>query len=217
MSFLDRHDAGRRLAERLESHRGPAVVVLGLPRGGVPVAYEVATALGVPLDIVVSRKLVVPDRPWLVFGAVGEGGVRVTDSDFGGRAFISADDRAQVAGERREQLRRSVARYRRGDLPLPLDSTTALIIDDGLATGATAHVARGVARARGAARVVFATPVGSCRALRALTAVADQVICLHAPQLHGPIRPWYKDFAEVTDDEVCALLDRAGETRAVHA
>ncbi len=189
--------------------------MLGLPRGGVPVAYEVATALDAPLDIVVSRKLVVPNRPWLVFGVVGEGGVRVTDSDFGDRAFLSEDDRAQVACEQREQLRRSGARYRRGDVHLSLDSTTAIIIDDGLATGATAHVACGVARTRGAARVVFATPVGSCRVLRALTAVADQVICLHAPQLFGPIRPWYEDFAEVTDDEVCALLNRAGETRAV--
>ncbi|MEU7143952.1 phosphoribosyltransferase [Nocardia sp. NPDC046473] len=217
MSFLDRRDAGRQLAEQLSVFRGLDVVVLGLPCGGVPVAYEVAASLGVPLDIVLSRKLVAPDRPWLVFGVVGEGGVSVTDNGFGERAFISAADRIRVTAEQREQLRHSVVRFRGSNPQLSLDDTIAIVIDEGLGSGAVAHLACGIARARGAARVVFAAPVGSGRPLRALHAVADHVICLRTPQLFGPIRPWYADFAEVTDLEVCAILALAYENLPVRS
>ncbi|MFI7000008.1 phosphoribosyltransferase [Nocardia sp. NPDC050175] len=186
-------------------------MVLGLPRGGVPVAYEVATALSAPVDIVLSRKLVVPDRPWLIFGVLGEGGIHITDRDFGDRASISDIERDKVAREQREQLRLSVVRYRLGVPHLRLAGLIAVIVDDGIATGATANLACNIARARGADQVVFATPVGSCRPVRALTAVADHVICLEIPQLFGPIRPWYSDFTEVTDVEARALLDRANE------
>ncbi|MFI7002712.1 phosphoribosyltransferase [Nocardia sp. NPDC050175] len=191
------------------------MVVLGLPRGGVPVAYEVATALGVPLDVVVVRKLTVPDRPWLVFGALGEDGVRVIDDEMVARALVSELERLAVAREQQQQLRRSVAQYHRDHARVSLDCATAVIIDDGLATGATAHAACVIARARGADRVVLAVPVGAYRPLRALTRVADHIICLESRELFGSIRPWYRDFATVTDREVCALLDQAAENLPV--
>lgn len=211
MPFLDRRDAGRRLAERLRVWRGPNVVVLGLPRGGVPVAYEVATTLRMPLDIALVRKLTVPQRPWLVFGALGENGVRVIDPHLAANALLADSERERVTFEQREQLRRSIVRYRHQHARLPLSDATAVIVDDGIATGASAHAACLIARARGAIQVVFATPVGSSRPIQALAEVADHIICLETPQLFGAIRPWYLDFKEVTDTEVCALLTRAAE------
>ncbi|PXX59660.1 putative phosphoribosyltransferase [Nocardia tenerifensis] len=211
MVFLDRCDAGRQLTQHLRALSGPEVVVLGLPRGGMPVAYEVATALGVPLDVVVIGKLTVPDRPWLVFGAVGEGAERVIDNEMVTRAAVSEPERLAVTREQQHQLRHRVARYRRDHARLPLAGATAMIVDDALATGASAYAACVNARMRGADRVVFAVPVGGTRPLRALSRVADHVICLQSRQLFGSIGPWYVDFTPVTDLEVCVLLDRAAE------
>lgn len=211
MPFLDRREAGRRLAERLRTLREPDVVVLGITRGGVPVAYEVATALRVPLESVVVRKLAVPQRPWLVFGALGEDGIRIIDSNVVSRVFLAKPEQDQVEREQRTQLRRSVIRYRLHHERQPLGGTTAVIVDDGLATGATAHAACMVARARGADRIVFATAVGSSRPIVALSAVADQIVCLETPQLFSAIRPWYLNFESVTDAEACALFGRATE------
>ncbi|MFI6172481.1 phosphoribosyltransferase [Nocardia sp. NPDC051052] len=215
MVYVDRCDAGRRLTERLPALSGSGVVVLALPRGGVPVAYPVAATLRVPLDVVVVRKLTVPDQPWLVFGAVGEEGVRVIDEDMVADAVVSEPERLAVTREQGELLRRSAARYRRDHPCRALDGATAVIVDDGLATGASAHAACAVARARGAVRVVFAVPVGAYQPIRALAAVADAIVCLHTPQPFGSIRLWYMDFAEVTDLEVCALLDSAAENQPV--
>lgn len=208
MPFLDRRDAGRRLAERLRTTSDPDVVVLGLPRGGVPVAFEVATALRVPLDIALVRKLAVPRRPWLVFGALSEDGIRVIDAQLADTALLTGPEQQRVEFEQRDLLRRSIVRYRHQHPRLRLTGATALIVDDGLATGVTAHAACLIARARGAHRVVFATPVGSHRPIHALSAVADHTVCLEMPQLFGAIRPWYLNFDEVTDTEVRELLSR---------
>ncbi|WP_378730805.1 phosphoribosyltransferase [Nocardia brasiliensis] len=211
MVFLDRCEAGRRLTEHLRVLASGPAVVLGLPRGGMPVAYEIPTALGVPLDVAVVAELPVPDRPWPVFGAVGEDGVRVIDDDMVARAVVCEPERLAVIREQQHRVRRGAARYRRDHARLPLAGATVVIVDDGLATGATAQAACASARARGADRVVFAVPVGAYRPLRALSKVADQVICLESRQLFGSIRSWYLDFAEVSDLEVCALLDRAAD------
>jgi putative phosphoribosyl transferase len=216
MPFLDRCAAGRRLAERLRVFGDSDAVVLGLPRGGVPVAYEVATALHLPLDIAVVRKLTVPYRPWLVFGAVGEAGVRIINDEIVVRAFVTEPEILLMVQQEREELRRNVTRYRSDRAPLPLDGRTALIVDDGVATGATAHAACAIARARGATRIVFATPVGACRPVRALSTAADHIVCLETPELFHSIAPWYRDFRKVTHTQTRALLDQAAQDPRTH-
>lgn len=209
MPFLDRREAGRRLVERLRAFRGPETIVLGLPRGGVPVAFEVASALRVPLDVAVVCKLEVPDRPRLVFGAVAESGIRVVDDDLVVRAFIGPPERSRVERQARETVLRNSARLRRGRPQPRIAGRTVVLVDDGVTTGNTARAACELARARGAARVVFAVPVGSCRPIRALTGCADNVICLETPALFHTIGQWYRHFDEVSEDTVRALLDRA--------
>ncbi|BCK52930.1 phosphoribosyltransferase [Nocardia wallacei] len=209
MPFLDRREAGRRLVERLRAFRGPETIVLGLPRGGVPVAFEVATALRAPLDVAVVCKLEVPDRPRLVFGAVAESGVRVVDDDLVVRAFIAPPERSRVERQARETVLRNSARLRRNRPQPRIAGRTVVLVDDGVTTGNTARAACELARARGAARVVFAVPVGSCRPIRALTGFADNVICLETPALFHTIGQWYRHFDEVSEDTVRALLDRA--------
>ncbi|MCM6773095.1 phosphoribosyltransferase [Nocardia sp. CDC159] len=211
MPFLDRREAGRRLVERLRAFRGPETVVLGLPCGGVPVAYEVATALRAPLDVAVVAELEVPGRPRLVFGAVAEGGVRVVDDEQLVRAFIGPAERARLEREAREAVLRRAARFRSVRERLCLTGRTVVLVDDGVATGATARAACLLARKRGAGRVVFAVPVGSCRPIRALSAHADNVICLETPALFHSIEQWYRTFDPVTEATVGELLERAAD------
>ncbi|WP_275895912.1 phosphoribosyltransferase, partial [Amycolatopsis ruanii] len=149
MPFTDRRDAGRRLAARLDRWRGSDAVVLGLPRGGVPVASEVARALGAPLDVVLVRKLGLPFQPELALGAIGEGGLRVVDPDLVRRFGISAAELAPVEAAERSELDRRAARFRSGRAPVPLAGRTAIVVDDGVATGASARVAVAAARAAG--------------------------------------------------------------------
>jgi predicted phosphoribosyltransferase len=202
--YRDRTAAGNALADRLTSLIGqPDVVVLGLVRGGVPVAAAVADRLGAPLDVLVVRKLGVPWAPEVAFGAVGPGGVQVlTDGpgrlDPGEVAAVVRRETAEL--ERRERL------YRAGRPPLNLEGCTAVIVDDGLATGATARAAVAVARQLGARRVVVAVPVGSEDAYEALAAEADEVVCLQRPPDFGAVSRYYEDFHEVSDEEVAALL-----------
>ncbi|MFF3873609.1 phosphoribosyltransferase family protein [Streptomyces sp. NPDC001978] len=210
MEFDDRTDAGRRLARRLEEElRGQDLVVLGLPRGGVPVAYEVARALGAPLDVLVVRKLGVPWQPELGFGAIGEHGVRVLNDDVIRDTGLRPADLAAVEEAERAELDRRVDRYRAGRSPVALAGRTAVIVDDGLATGATAAAACRVVRNRGAARIVLAVPVGPERTLPHLRQVADEVVCLESPHYFGSVGAWYHDFAQTPDEEVTALLGRA--------
>lgn len=210
MPFTDRVDAGRRLAAHVSHLEGEDVVVLGLPRGGVTVAYQVAEALGAPLDVILIRKLGLPDHPELAMGAIGEGGVRVVNEEVLRAAGVGDDALRWVEERESAELERRVRRYRGDRAPAPLAGKTALIVDDGIATGATARAACQVARAHGAARVVLATPVAPRAVIAALRAVADDVVCVESPKRFYAIGEWYGDFTQVTDEEVTAVLERAG-------
>jgi putative phosphoribosyl transferase len=213
MSFLDRSDAGRRLANRMLDLRGEDVVVLALPRGGVPVAAEVARALGAPLDVIVVRKLGVPVQPELGMGAIGEGDVRIINPEVVAITHVTDAEIAAVERRERAELDRRARRFR-GDRPrTPLAGRTAIIIDDGIATGSTARAACQVARAQGAARVVLAVPVAPPSACAALAADADEVICLETPGHFLAIGEWYQDFSQTSDREVVSLLQRAAAER----
>ncbi|GHF04423.1 phosphoribosyltransferase [Pseudolysinimonas yzui] len=206
--FLDRADAGRRLAARLTSLRGPDVVVLGLPRGGVPVAAEVAAALEAPLDLIVVRKLGIPFQPEVAMGAIGEGGVRVLDEALVARAGVSAADVDAVERQERATLDSRVARFRTGAERLDLTGRTAIIVDDGIATGATATAACGVARQLGAARVIVAAPVGGPDAVPRVGG-ADDVVCLIQPPGFYAVGAHYRDFGQTSEEEVATLLAAA--------
>ena len=209
MSFLDRSDAGRRLANRMLHLRGEDVVVLALPRGGVPVAAEVARALGAPLDVIVVRKLGVPVQPELGMGAIGEGDVRIINPEVVAITHVTDAEIATVERRERAELDRRARRFR-GDRPrTPLAGRTAVIIDDGIATGSTARAACQVARAQGAARVVLAVPVAPPSACATLAADADEVVCLETPGHFLAIGEWYQDFSQTSDREVVSLLQRA--------
>lgn len=211
MLFSDRADAGQRLAEALRPLAGSDPVVLGLPRGGVPVAFRVAQELGAPLDVIVVRKLGVPRHPELGFGAIGEGGVRVISEDILRRSGASAADLASVErAETAELLRR--ARTFRGDRPrIPFDGRRVIIVDDGIATGATALAACEVARAQGAAHVVLAVPVAPPDAAERLRGQVDELVCLSTPPRFSAVGEWYRDFGQTPDEEVVALLARAAD------
>ncbi|MFW3113298.1 hypothetical protein MHAE_05937 [Mycobacterium haemophilum DSM 44634] len=207
--FDDRVDAGRHLAERLESLRSKDIVVLGLPRGGVPVAFEVAKALRAPLDVLVVRKLGVPFQPELAFGAIGEGGVRVTNDSVVAEADLSQDEMAAVETEQRAELARRSERFRCGHNRTPIAGRIAVIVDDGIATGATAKAACQVARAQGASRVVLAVPIGGRDIFARFAGYADEVVCLHTPAFFFAVGQGYCNFTQTSDAEVIALLDRA--------
>ncbi|HEU5109654.1 MAG TPA: phosphoribosyltransferase [Micromonosporaceae bacterium] len=209
MRFVNRADAGRRLAQRLSHLRGTAAVVLGLPRGGVPVAYEVARALGAPLDVIVVRKLGVPQQPELAMGAIGEDGVRFTNPAVIDMAGLDAHDLAVVEKAETAQMETRVRRLRAGRPRIPVTDRTAVVVDDGIATGSTAHAACQVARAHGADRVVLAVPVAPPAALRDLADVADEVVCLLTPIRLRSVGQWYRDFSPVPDSVVVDLLHRA--------
>lgn len=208
MPFQDRRDAGRQLGRRMAPLAGRDVVVLGLPRGGVPVAAEVARALGAPLDVVLVRKLGLPRRPELAMGAVGEDGVVVLNEDVLEAARVDEATLAEVERRERAELERR-ARQLRGDRPrLSLEGRTAVVVDDGVATGATARAACEVVRAHGAARVVLAVPVGSPHALADIAPTVDEVVCLDSPQRFAAVGQAYADFRATEEEEVLALLRR---------
>jgi putative phosphoribosyl transferase len=203
--YRDRAHAGDVLAADLESYRGkPDVIVLGLVRGGVPVAKRVAQALAVPLDVLVVRKLGVPWAPEVAFGALGPGGVQVLNPEVAERLH-ERDVAAVVAAESAELDRREEI-YRAGRPPLNLTGRTAILVDDGLATGATACAAIQVARGLGAARVVMAVPVGAADAVARVAAVADEVHCPLVPRHFGAVSRFYHHFGQVGTGEVVALL-----------
>ena len=206
MTFADRADAGRRLAHLVADLRPTDVVVLGLPRGGVVVAAEVASQLGAALDVIMVRKLGVPVQPELAMGAIGEDGVRIIDLEVMRHANVSPADLAAVERRAREELERQARLFRAARPRVPLAARTALVVDDGVATGSSARAACQVARAHGAAQVVLAVPVGSPEAMAALSQVADAVRCLETPARLGAIGQFYRDFSQTGDDQVVRLL-----------
>ena len=217
MAFVNRVDAGRRLGERLRHLRGRAIVVLGLARGGVPVASEVASALGAPLDVIVVRKLGVPDQPELGMGAIGEDGVRVINDEVVRLTQVSERQLATVEARERAELERRALRFRGGRPRLPLEGKTAVIVDDGIATGSTARAACQVARAHGATRVVLAVPVAPPGWTARFATDADELIALETPDPFYSFGQFYVDFSQTTDDEVVACLARAGAPVGVNA
>ncbi len=210
MIYRDRFEAGRLLGESLAPLKADHPVVLALPRGGVPVGAGVASALGAPLDVIVVRKIGVPFHPELALGAIGEHGARFIDTDLARRAGVSDHQIAEVDRSEQAELRRRVERYRDGRPPMDLAGRIAIIVDDGLATGATARVAARIAREQGATRVVIAVPVAPRDTIAHLRSEADDVVALQAPKDFYAVGQWYDNFDQVSDEEVSALLRRYG-------
>ena len=206
--FSDRIDAGKRLAARLGHLRGPDTVVVGLPRGGVPVAAEVARQLGAPLDVILVRKLGVPFQPELGMGAIGEDGVRVINTDIVRMVGVNDREVADVEDRERTELQRRSELYRRGRARVRLQGRTVVVVDDGVATGSTARAACQVARAEGATRVVLAVPVAPADWTLRLAGEADEFIALDTPADFSGVGQFYRDFSQTTDEEVRALLEQ---------
>ena len=211
--FRDRHDAGRRLAARLSTYANrPDVLVLALPRGGVPVGYEVAKALNVPLDVFLVRKLGVPGHEELAMGAIASGGVRVLNNEVVQAWHISPDVIEAVTADERRELARREQMYR-DDRPAPeVRGKTVILVDDGLATGASMQAAVLAVRQKQPAEIVIAVPVASQETCDMLAEQVTEVICLHTPEPFYAVGLWYREFGQTTDDEVRELLNRARET-----
>lgn len=208
--FKDRSDAGRHLVAALADYAGDAdVIVLALPRGGVPVAFEVARALHLPLDIFVVRKLGVPGHEEFAMGAIASGGVRVLRDDVVQGLRISPADIAKVVAREQAELERREHAYRGERAPPSLEGRTLLLVDDGLATGATMEAALEAVRQQRPARVVVAVPVAPAETLARLGALADAIVCVATPEPFDAVGCWYQDFPQTTDDEVRALLAQA--------
>ena len=208
--FRDRSEAGRALAGRLQEYAGrPDVIVLGLPRGGVPVAYEVARALGVPLDIFGVRKLGVPGQEELAMGAVASGGVRVINDEVVGGLAIDRLELNAVTSRELAELKRREQKYRAGRALPELAGRTVIVVDDGLTTKSTMRAAVQALRQHGPARIVVAVPVGANQTCQRLQAEADEVVCPLSPEVFFAVGAWYEDFSQTSDAEVSALLERA--------
>jgi putative phosphoribosyl transferase len=208
LPIKDRTAAGKALADALNVYRGRAdLIVLALPRGGVPVAREVASSLGAPLDLMLVRKLGVPGQRELAMGAIASGGIRVMNEDIVRFIGITPREIDQVEAEERKELQRREQAYR-GDRPWPeLAGQCVILIDDGLATGATMRAAVEAVRTRAPAEIVVAVPVAPPDTIAKLRELADAVICLAEPEPFQAIGLWYVDFSQVSDDEVRDLLD----------
>ena len=205
--FADRRDAGRQLAESLGHYCGrDDVVVLGLPRGGVPVAFEVARALGAPLDGLLVRKLGVPGHEELAMGAIASGGARVLNDDVVSATGVEEDQIEQVAVRELEQLERQELAYRRDRPSLDVRARVAILVDDGLATGATMRAAVSALRDRGAGAIVVAVPTAPQETCEALRREVDEVVCARTPDPFTAVGLWYRDFTPVSDEEVRELL-----------
>jgi len=212
MLFRDRADAGRQLLSRLGAYRGrPDVIVLGLPRGGIPVGYEVARGLGAPLDVFVVRKLGVPGQEELAMGAIATGGVRVVNRDVVDALHIPPDVLDRAAAEELRELERRERSYR-GDRPEPhVEGRTVILVDDGLATGSTMRAAVAALGQQGPARIVVAVPVAALSTCAELRREVEEVVCFATPEPFMAVGRFYDDFSQTTDDEVRALLASARE------
>lgn len=206
MEFTDRRDAGRRLAELLEGYRGRGAIVLALPRGGVPVAWEVARALRLPLDIMLVRKLGVPGHEEFAMGAIANGHVEIVNQDVVDSLEIPARVVAAVAARERAELARRNALFRAGKPAPDISGRTVILVDDGIATGADMRAAVEAARSQHAARVVVAAPVAARQAVAMLRTLADEVIVVAVPEPFGGVGMHYRDFRQTPDAEVVRLI-----------
>jgi predicted phosphoribosyltransferase len=205
--FRDRREAGAQLAEALLPYASPhAPIVLGLPRGGVPVAFEVARRLGAPLDVCIVRKLGVPGHEELAMGAIASGGVQLLDTRTVHELGITSDEVARVVAHERQELERRERAYRAGRPALEVQGREVIVVDDGLATGASMHAALTALRRREPAAIIVAVPVAPASTCEELRRVADACVCLHTPAPYYGVGQWYVDFDQTTDDEVRALL-----------
>jgi predicted phosphoribosyltransferase len=208
--FVDRADAGRVLAKDLADYANRKdVIVLALPRGGVPVAFEVARALNAPLDVFVVRKLGAPGQEELAMGAIASGDVVVINDDVVTALKISCEAIATAVDHERQELARREAIYRGNRPPLDVEDKTVILIDDGLATGSTMRAAVAALRNKNPAQIVVAVPIGAASTCAELRAIADDCICAIAPEHFRAVGLWYDDFAQTADAEVCDMLNRA--------
>ena len=215
--FANRTAAGRALAGALAGYAGrPDLLVLGLPRGGLPVAYEVARALDAPLDVFLVRKLGVPGHEELAMGAIASGGVRVLNEEIVGGLAIPPEVIDQVARQEGHELERRERRYREGRPPPDLGGRTAILVDDGLATGSSMHAAILAARSQSPRSIVVAVPVAPPPTCAALASLADDVVCLLMPEHFAAVGFWYDDFGQTADEEVQQLLARRRQEREDH-
>lgn len=205
--FRDRRDAGKKLARCLIRHRGQGPVVFALPRGGVPVGYEIALALDAPLDVIVARKLGAPDQPEFGIGAVAPGGVRVLNEDAVRRLGIPEDYLDHITRLETAEVERRLRHFRGGLPEMDVSGRTAILVDDGLATGVTARAAVEALRLRGPERIVLAVPVCAAQTAELFRAEVDDLVCLKCPPDLGAIGFWYRDFEQTPDGEVVGLLE----------
>jgi putative phosphoribosyl transferase len=214
MRFLNRVEAGRQLAKRLRAYaKEKDVIVLGIPRGGVPVAFEVSAELGAPLDIFVVRKLGVPWQPELAFGAIASGGVRVLDEEVVESAGISHLEIERVAAREELELQRREKIYRGGRPALALEGKTVILVDDGIATGASTRAAITALRQMNPGRIVLAAPVAPGPTYRRLRSEVDDFVCVDTPETFYAIGEFYEDFSQVSDEEVMELLQPVNKRR----
>jgi putative phosphoribosyl transferase len=212
--FADRRDAGRRLAERLLPLADENPVVVALPRGGVPVAREVAVALGAPLDILAVRKLGAPANPEYAIGAIAEDGTKVIDSQAVAAMGIAAEQIDRIVAREIAELRRRIAAYRDNRAPIDLVGRTVIVVDDGVATGLTDMAALRAVRRRKPRWLILAVPVCAPESALRLRQHADQVVCLLAPPRLRGVGEWYRDFAQVSDEQVLATLGKLSDVAA---
>jgi putative phosphoribosyl transferase len=206
----NRVEAGKQLAQALKTASENAIV-LAVPRGGVVVGYEVARALGVPLDVIVTKKIGAPDNPELAIGAVAEDGTFILDEDLVRRLFVPEEYIGEEVERQRQEIQRRLVRYR-GNVPYPsLKNREVIVVDDGVATGSTLKAALRLVRNKGAKTVTVAVPVGPQDTIRELEKVADRVVCLHTPEPFYAIGQFYVDFAQTSDEEVTKLLKLSRE------
>ncbi len=210
--FRNRSEAGRKLAEKLSLYKGQGdVVILALPRGGVPVGYEIATYLGVPMDVLVARKLGAPGQPELGIGAIAPGGIRVLDDRLIRLLGVSNEYVEKVSQEEAQELQRRTQEYRDGRPDIPLEGKTVIIVDDGLATGVTARAAIESVRRRNPKKIILAIPVCASQAIPIMRSLVDELVCLLTPSELGAVGLWYSDFRQISDEEVKRLIESTQE------
>jgi len=214
MRFADRRHAGRMLAQALRSFHAGNALIVGLPRGGVPVAAEVARTLGLDLDVIIVRKLGLPYQPELAMGAVGERNVRVLNTDVLDAASIDGETLETITARESDEVARRAELFRQGRPPIAMTGRTVVVVDDGVATGSTARAACLLARANGASRIVLAIPIGPPDVRRRFADVADEIVCLTTPRGFHAVGQGYDDFSQLSDADVIRLLQPASRGKS---